>query len=324
MVNHETPDFGVIPVVDVSAAVAGKDLAEVAALLGRASRGVGFVQVIGHGIDPQLFHAVYDAAQQVWAHSDEQLDTWLSPTGHPFRGVSYGANDSGERIWQRLQNCRIDSAEEARSLGYEERWLDFFGGNVHPDLPGLSEAIERCFAEGRRLGALLMSLFARDMGLPAVFFEPSFSRDVSYFAVQDYPAMSQPAPSPFRIPEHSDSGALTMLHQRGEYAALRVRAAGELVEIPVVDDAIIINTGDLMARWTNDSWPATGHAVVDGPVGLARASIAMHYLPNADVTVAPLAAVGDERSSEYAPVTMYDWDRRYFEKKSLVLSLADE
>ncbi len=311
-----------IPVVDITDAVAGRRLPEIAAELGEACRGIGFVLIKGHGIDPALFHAVYDAAEQLWAYSDDKLRAWRSPTGHPFRGVDFGSD--GERIWQRLQNCRIDTPEQARALGYEERWLDFFGGNVHPDLPGLRETCERCFDAGRRLGALLMSLFALELGLGAGGLASFFTRNVSYFAVQDYPARSRPAPDVFRIPEHSDSGALTMLHQRGEYAALRVRAAGQLIEVPVIDDAILVNTGDLMARWTNDVWPATGHGVVDGPVGLARASIAMHYLPNADATISPLPTVAERSGAAYEPVTMFDWDRRYFEKTSPVLSLAAE
>jgi isopenicillin N synthase-like dioxygenase len=79
-----------------------------------------------------------------------------------------------------------------------------------------------------------------------------------------------------------------------------------------------------MARWTNDTWPATAHAVADGPVGLSRASIAIHYLPDADATIAPLTGVVPTTDRCYEPVTMYDWDRRYFQKKSLVLSLAAE
>lgn len=313
-----------VPVVDIGRAVDGSAPGAVATELGKACREVGFVQVVGHGVEPARFHAVYEAAEALWALGDQDLDTWRSPTGHPFRGVCYGTDDHGERVWQRLQNCRIDTPEEARSLGYDERWLDFFGGNVHPDLPGLGDAVARCAAEGTRVGRTLMGLFGIELGLGIDGFEPLFERHVSYFAVQDYPARSHASPQPLRLAEHSDSGALTMLHQRGAYEGLTLRdAAGEVITVPIDDDVIVINTGDLMARWTNDAWPATPHAVLDGPVGLGRSSIAMHHLPDADTTIAPLDGVAVGDGPRYEPVTMYDWDRRYFEKRSLVLSLAD-
>jgi isopenicillin N synthase-like dioxygenase len=94
--------------------------------------------------------------------------------------------------------------------------------------------------------------------------------------------------------------------------------------VPVVDDALVVNTGDLMARWTNDRYPATPHAVVDGPVGVGRSSIAIHYLPGVDTVIEPLPGTVTDDGPRYAPVSMYDWDRRYFEKRALVLSLADE
>ncbi len=313
-----------MPTVDLTRAVDGSDAVSVAAELGAASRSIGFVQVVGHGIDPALFHAVHREAAALWAMSDDELATMRSPKGHPFRGVDVGHDPEGSRIWQRLQNTRIDTPDEAARAGVAPEHLDFFGGNVHPDLPGLGVAIDACFSEGRRLGALLVSLFALDLGLPADALAHHFTEDVSYFAVQDYPAMPRPAPGAMRIPEHSDSGAVTMLHQVGGYEGLQVRALdGTRSTVPVVDEAIVVNTGDLMARWTNDLYPATAHAVVDGPVGVGRASIAMHYLPSVDTVVAPLPGTVVPGARCYEPVTMYDWDRRYFEKSALVLSLDD-
>ena len=161
------------------------------------------------------------------------------------------------------------------------------------------------------------------LGLGETGLAPYFTHDVSYFAVQDYPPMAHPCPGGWRLGEHSDSGALTMLHQRGDYEGLQLRAAdGGHVTVPIRDDGIIVNVGDLMARWTNDRWPATPHAVIDGAVGQGRTSIAVHYLPSVDATIAPLAGCVDGTGPQYPPVTMYEWDRRYFEKPSRVLRLA--
>jgi isopenicillin N synthase-like dioxygenase len=314
-----------IPVIDISAAVAGEPADDVAAAIGRAGRSIGFIQIVGHGIDPAMFHRVYDTADALWAEPNEVLDTYRSPTGHPFRGVWYGLDEQGVRVWQRLQNTRIDTPEEALAAGYSDEVADFFGGNVHPDVPGLTDAIDECFAQGRRVAHTLMRLIAKDLGLPVDAFDAPFDKDVSYFAVQDYPAMPHPAPEGMRLGEHSDSGALTMLHQRGDYDGLQLRRTnGEIVTVPILDDAIVINVGDLMARWTNDTWLATPHRVIDGEPGQARTSIAMHYLPNVDTVIAPFEQCIVEGAPTYEPVLMYDWNMRYFQKKSRVLRLDDE
>ena len=97
-------DEATVPVIDISAARDGAHpaaMAEVAEAVGRAGRSLGFLQVVGHGIDRLLFHRVYAAAEQLWALPDAVLDQWASPTGHPFRGVWYGLDDRGARVWQR-------------------------------------------------------------------------------------------------------------------------------------------------------------------------------------------------------------------------------
>jgi isopenicillin N synthase-like dioxygenase len=94
--------------------------------------------------------------------------------------------------------------------------------------------------------------------------------------------------------------------------------------VPIMDEALVVNLGDLMARWTNDGWLATPHRVVDGGPGQARTSIAMHYLPNVDTVIAPFERCVTAGAPAYEPVSMYDWNMRYFQKKSRVLRLADE
>lgn len=314
-----------IPVIDISSAVNGTPSLEVIEAIGRAGRSLGFVQIVGHGIDPAMFHEVYRVAETLWQMSDADLDAYQSPIGHPFRGVWYGLDDDGARIWQRLQNTRIDSPEAARAEGYADDVLDFFGGNVHPPVDGLRDATLTCFDACRAVAAVLIRLMAVDLGLAPTALDAFFDKDVSYFAVQDYPAMPRPAPGGLRLGEHSDSGALTMLHQRGDYAGLQLRRTdGAIVTIPVIDEAIVVNTGDLMARWTNDGWLATPHRVIDGAVGQARTSIAMHFLPNVDAVIAPLQSAAHAADRQYEPIRMYDWNMQYFKKKSRVLRLADE
>ena len=314
-----------VPFIDISAALAGHGRRETAARLGKAAREIGFIQIVGHGIDPALFHRVHDESGALWRLPDDQLDKLLSPTGHPFRGVRYALDPTGARIWQRLQNNRIESPAAALAEGYEGDVLDYFGGNVHPQLPALNAAIADCFVQARSLGAELMRLFALELDLEEHSFDALFDKDVSYFAVQDYPPMPHAAPDGERLFEHSDSGALTMLHQRGDYPGLRFRMTnGERITVPVVDEAIVINVGDLMARWTNDGWLATPHGVIDGEPGLGRASIAVHYLPNVDAVIAPFPQCVKPGMEAYEPVRMYDWDKGFFAKKSRVLRLADE
>ena len=78
----------------------------------------------------------------------------------------------------------------------------------------------------------------------------------------------------------------------GEGFGGRVRGASTASETGVPetagDDVIaVVNTGALLARWTNDRWRATAHRVVAGPGPAApRYAIAAFVDPDADAEIA--------------------------------------
>ena len=64
--------------------------------------------------------------------------------------------------------------------------------------------------------------------------------------------------------------------------------------MPASPDALVVNIGDLLARWTNDRWRSTLHRVVNPPAGVAgsnarrssrRQSIAFFHNANFDCEV---------------------------------------
>ncbi len=69
-------------------------------------------------------------------------------------------------------------------------------------------------------------------------------------------------------------------------------AAGDWVDVPVVDDCFIVNIGDLLARWSNDTWVSTLHRVVNPPAGAGpearRQSLVFFHNPNYDAVIESL------------------------------------
>ena len=74
----------------------------------------------------------------------------------------------------------------------------------------------------------------------------------------------------------------------------------------------VVNTGALMARWTNDEWRATAHRVVAGPPEVAsrdRYSIAFFFDPDKDAIIAthPACLARTGREARYAPISARDF-----------------
>jgi isopenicillin N synthase-like dioxygenase len=139
--------------------------------------------------------------------------------------------------------------------------------------------------------------------------------DVSTFACNIYPAQPDAAGAQdvlFRA--HTDSGTLTLLHQQGDYAGLEVYTPDGWLPITVNPDALVVNIGDLMARWTNGHWKSTIHRVVSAQDPTAsRRSITTFHLPSIDTIIEPLAPFA-AMATKFTPVTTYEWEGQFLRR----------
>ena len=72
-------------------------------------------------------------------------------------------------------------------------------------------------------------------------------------------------PNQVRAGEHSDYGSITLLFQ-DEIGGLEVKSPkGTWVRATPIKDTIVVNAGDLMARWSNDLIKSTKHRVIQPP-----------------------------------------------------------
>lgn len=148
-------------------------------------------------------------------------------------------------------NLWPDEQQEEELLGFRETMVDFF---------------ERC----RQLHGLVMRGIALGMGLPADFFEPFVADGDNTLRLLHYPAIAADtfqSGKGTRAGAHTDFGSLTLLFQddRGGLQVEKPGAQGQFIDVPPVQGAIVVNSGDLLARWSNDLIRSTMHRVVEPP-----------------------------------------------------------
>ncbi|MEI1373380.1 MAG: 2OG-Fe(II) oxygenase family protein [Nostoc sp.] len=114
-----------------------------------------------------------------------------------------------------------------------------------------------------------------------------------------------PKPGQVRAGEHSDYGSITLLFQ-DDVGGLEVQtASGEWIAAPTIPDTVIVNTGDLIQRWTNHVFCSTKHRVMipsDNRVNQSRYSVAFFCHPNDHTEIACLESCQKEQSPIYPPI----------------------
>jgi isopenicillin N synthase-like dioxygenase len=157
------------------------------------------------------------------------------------------------------------------------------------------------------LGRRLVRVYARALGLPASYFDAMFARPNMILRLTRYPAQDIYEDNEFSIAPHTDSGFMTLLAPN-KVPGLSIRLPdGAWFDAPCVEDAYIVNGGDILRRWTNDRFLATPHRVINA-AGQDRYAIPYFFDPHPDTTIACLPTCqGPDNPPKYPPTTYDDY-----------------
>src|SRR5260221_9066208 len=115
-----------------------------------------------------------------------------------------------------------------------------------------------------------MRMSAPALDLPDGYFDRYYDRMATTLRLVQYPDHEgDPLPGQLRYGAHTDYTGFTILRQDDAPGGLQVLApGGAWIEVPPVRGALVVNAGDLLARWTNDRWKSNVHPVVNPPRAL--------------------------------------------------------
>ena len=288
-----------IPVIDVRLLFGEPGLSrdEADSRIAEAAESIGFFCLTGSADLIPTGHDVRERMLRVFRISDdEQRKLWRSFYAPAQPNVYRGWNPRNGEQGVSIYDLGPDVAYPDSSAGAREMDDPLLGATPFP----LEESVPRWRAETaryylamERLGAVVMRSVARGLALPEVFFDPAFIGGISTLRLMRYEfAASGPVkfdghdPAVPRRGEHVDSGFVTLLGQHG-VAGLSVKArSGEWIEVPPVEDQLVVNFGGLLERWTEGRIRATPHRVVSE--GRTRFSIPFFFEPRVDAVISPL------------------------------------
>jgi isopenicillin N synthase-like dioxygenase len=305
----------VIPVIDISDAFEGRNLDLIAADVTEACSSIGFFQITGFPIATKMFSDAHEAYREFFARDKQYKSQYVLP-GSQYQGYkSYGGS-----LREGFQVGSIETAADARALGIDDAFSSLMHDIKWPDIAGFRSTVKALFSAELEVANLMMSLFARGMGLAPEHFASSYIPDGSNFGAQYYRGRAsgdvEASEDALALREHSDTGGITILHQRGDYEGLQIRlVTGDLVSVPVRSDALVVNVGDLLTRWTNGRLRSTPHCVSMPAFGQSRQSIALFHQPAINAEIKPTPELVGAGVALFEPATLNDLlaSRRVYE-----------
>ncbi len=316
-----------VPAVDISAYLDDARADErpaVAHALEKACRTVGFVQVLGHGVPEQVIGGLASAMDDFFGQTLEVKNTYRTPP-ELNRGYAPPKSESLSLSLGVEQASRMNDFFEAFNVGipasaYPELDLPETGyaPNVWPsDAPGFRAAdfqagVEAYFAEAGRVARVLTRIFADALGVEPALFERTTDHSLDVLRMNNYalPEGSVDLDGELiGMGEHTDYGIVTVLWA-DQVAGLQVLGGdGAWHDVQPADGALLVNLGDLTARWTGDTWMSTLHRVkppvVDGRIRRRRSAAYFHD-GNIDAVISTIPACVTAGGTAHAPITVGD------------------
>ncbi len=318
-----------VPVVDITPYVAQSGAstepiarARVAAELGMACREVGFVQIRGHGIAPAVLAGLAGAIDAYFGQPLEtkrrdrappQINRGYAPPQSESLSLSLGL-ESASRLNDYFEAFNVGTA--ATEFPQLALPAEVYAENLWPqsgagfDGARFRAAVSAYFSEAGRVARTLCRIFADALHVPPDTFAAVTDHSVDVLRMINYAlpeGLDVQDETPTGMGAHTDYGIVTVLWADLVPGLQVLGGDGVWHDVMPAPGAMLVNLGDLTARWTNDRWRSTLHRVrppvVDGKVQRRRSAAYFHD-GNFDALIKTLPSCVGADGSAYPPITI--------------------
>lgn len=302
-----------IPTVDISSFLTNplsKEAELVVSEIKDACMAVGFFQIIGHGISPDLQEVVFEGAKSFFSLPQEIKEHYVGSPGRGYELIGTQALDPSTKpdlkevnIILPLQQFVISCSRSPFCKGYfvgrdvpnrQPPYRNFEYPNVWPTqiIPDaqFKDPILKYHDAICNLAYQVMKILARGLAnLNTQILEDFCHEPIASVRLLHYPP--HPASDDPRLVgagAHTDFGAITLLLQE-DGSGLQVKAPenDEWIDIPPQKGAYVVNVGDMLERWTSGRYKSTIHRVINTS-GKDRYSVPFFFDGNLDFLLKPL------------------------------------
>ena len=240
-----------------------------------AFKSYGFLYLTAHSIPPSTLTRIFSLSADLFARPLAQKEALAWTTPESNRGYSRMGQE-------KVSNFEKDDVDEIRKSNPDLKESFEIGREGQEGCP--NQWFEKGDAEGEKfkaemlaffdqlqeLNRVVMSAIALGLGLAETYFDEYTRIGDNTLRLLHYPSVAKSVfernKGQVRAGEHTDFGSITLLFQdtRG---GLQVRGLdGQWLDVEPIEGAIVVNAGDLLARWTNDLIRSTEHRVVEPPL----------------------------------------------------------
>jgi len=255
--NQANTSTYILPLLEISKLSSPhiEDRLEIAKALDQACRDVGFLYLRGDQFQPELFKKLLKTTQEYFAQDfDQKMQNYIG-----FSQNHSGYVPAGEE--QFSENSR--DLKEAYDINYDylgqQLKFPLLGPTQWPDNPIFKKNVLNYYNHLKDIGHQIFQAIALALGLDELHFEKHITQAPSQLRLIHYPYNPE-ACDHEGIGAHTDYECFTLLMPTAPGLQV-LNKSGEWIDIPVLENTLVMNIGDMMEILSNGRWLATKHRV---------------------------------------------------------------
>jgi isopenicillin N synthase-like dioxygenase len=302
---------GRIPVLDISGFLRGEAGAreELARHVARSCEDTGFLVFAGHGIAQKLIDDCFDAAARFFALPDEKkmalkigdLNIGFLPTGAQVIRTSKVAEVKKPNLNESFYIVQDRAPDDpdvlaGKPFAQPNKWP--------PGLPDFRAPTMAYFNAMQHLAHSMLPVFASALDLTPEYFSGDFAEPSCTLRLIRYQPQPEDEADRFGFAPHIDTNFTTYLAQSA-LPGLEVRTReGEWLRPPAIPGTFVVNTAEMLGRYSNDRFAPTPHRVVNNNHAM-RYAIPFFYGPSNDAVIRCVPSCVSEANPERYPPLRY-------------------
>ncbi|MGO4392201.1 isopenicillin N synthase family dioxygenase [Variovorax sp. M-6] len=306
-----------LPILDVGPYLAGVPgaLEQLGADVKCIQENLGFFAIVNHGIPQSLIDESFRQTAKLFDISMEEKlrhrvgfhhQGYLPPKSSILKStaiaekIAVNTKKDTNAAWLFMRNRSADDPKVLSNVRHR-------GLNQWPEsLPEFRKTLFEYQTSMEKLSLKLLPIYARALGLPADYFDSMFKAPEYYQRCAYYHPEEKMEEGQYALAPHSDGSFLTLLPMTPVPGLQVMTPSKEWLKVSYVKDALIVNTGQILNRLSNDRFIATPHRVVNPPT--KRYALTFFFYPDDDANVGPIpACVGPGEKAKYDSRSFYDF-----------------
>lgn len=265
----------------------------------------GFIILVDHIVKDDTIKKGYDSVKKFFELSEAKKKEYICAKGGGQRGyTAFGTEHAKD-------NPHMDLKEfwhVGREVPKGHNFYDYYPENVWPDeVDGFKENLLKLYDALDQTSHVLLEALGKALDVPSDYFTKMIDTGNSVLRAIHYPPVGDAPPAgSIRAAAHGDINLITILMGATASGLQLLDRDGQWLDVETKEGQLVVDSGDMLSRITNDVIPATIHRVINpDDSGSERYSMPFFVHPHPEAMLECIPSC-EGSGAKYPPISAHD------------------